>query len=293
MAHVAEVIKAFGKQGAEFLEAEQHKPVADSLQDVLNCGTVVPSSLCRLADGIIGIVDLDESAKLFAVARASKVPLWLTRFQGESSEVRGLQVMMAGMQPENAAVLRQFVPFVRPRTLGLNPSFGFGDRIGLATGGHALAMAVASEKILPIFAQQSIREMSRTARSAVEVVDDATWGVLRAGWIHPFGADADHLKTKSDVASTARAGFTFFTIDPGEYVDQKADDYNRIAVEEKFQELAGDKTAAASDFMKLYRGKTFKLEAEQETFQVTFEEHLLKRAAIKSRTFGRTQPQHR
>ncbi|MGA2439544.1 MAG: tagaturonate epimerase family protein, partial [Tepidisphaeraceae bacterium] len=53
----------------------------------------------------------------------------------------------------------------RPTTLGTKPSFGFGDRLGLATPGHAAALKRCGSGILPIFAQQSIREMTRTNRT--------------------------------------------------------------------------------------------------------------------------------
>jgi hypothetical protein len=281
MYHVTQVIKAFGRHGAKHLHTERQKSVAGCLETILDCGAVLSSSLCQLVDGIIGIVDLVESVKLFAVADAAKIPPWLTHFQGELFEVQGLRVVMAGINPGNAGVLRQFVPYTRPQPLGLNPSFGLGDRIGLATSGHARAVADAKGKILPVFAQQSIREMSRTARTAREVMDDATWGVFRAGWIHPFGADADHLKTKSDVEMTAQAGFVFFTIDPSQYVDHQADNYDPIKIEEKFQNLIDSKIDGAPDFIKLYQGETFKIEDELETIRVTFDELSLKRAAIK------------
>ena len=47
-----------------------------------------------------------------------------------------------------------------PVTLGLQPSFGFGDRLGLATPGHIEAMRRAGHGIAPIFPQQSIREQT-------------------------------------------------------------------------------------------------------------------------------------
>ena len=47
-----------------------------------------------------------------------------------------------------------------PTTLGLKKSFGFGDRLGLATPGHLSASS--RYDFAPIFAQQSIREMDRT-----------------------------------------------------------------------------------------------------------------------------------
>jgi hypothetical protein len=53
--------------------------------------------------------------------------------------------------------------------LGLSPSFGFGDRIGLATPGHIAA--VKGTKFAPVFAQQSVRENACTARALQGVTD--------------------------------------------------------------------------------------------------------------------------
>src|SRR6266576_2747849 len=94
--------------------------------------------------------------------------------------------------------------------LGLQPSFGFGDRIGLATPGHIEAMKRAGAGFAPIFAQQSIREMTRTGRTPQEVVDAAVNGMEQYNWTTKSGADADHLKTPADVDSTAAVGFTFY-----------------------------------------------------------------------------------
>jgi hypothetical protein len=123
-----------------------------------------------------------------------------------------------------------------PTTLGLSPSFGFGDRIGLATPGHVLAMQRAGDGIEPIFPQQSIREMTRTQRTPPQVMRDALEGMQAAGWKGRTGADADHLKTPADVDATVAAGFTFFTIDPSAHVDQHADDYDEGTVRAKFKE---------------------------------------------------------
>ncbi len=125
-------------------------------------------------------------------------------------------------------------------TLGLEPSFGFGDRIGLATAGHVESMNRAGQGIQPIYPQQSIREMFRTQRSPAQVMADAYDGAIAAGWKGKIGADADHLKTPADVDATAAVGFTFFTIDPSDDVDQKADDYDEATVKTKFQDLQGD-----------------------------------------------------
>jgi len=118
--------------------------------------------------------------------------------------------------------------------LGMAPSFGFGDRIGLATPGHVEAMKRSANGIMPIFPQQSIREMTRTQRTPQQVMDDAMTGARASGWTGDIGADADHLKTPNDVDVTAAVGFTFFTIDPSDDVDQQADDYDESKLRDKF-----------------------------------------------------------
>jgi hypothetical protein len=124
-----------------------------------------------------------------------------------------------------------------PVCLGLQASFGFGDRIGLATPGHVAAMRRAGNGIAPIYAQQSIREMIRTGRSPQQVMQDALAGMQAAGAEEITGADADHLKTANDVTRTVEAGFCFFTIDPSDDVDQGADDYSESQLREKFAAL--------------------------------------------------------
>ena len=160
-----------------------------------------------------------------------------------------------------------------PTVLGLQPSFGFGDRIGLATAGHVAAMRRAGQGFAPIFPQQSIREMTRTGRSPRQVMCDACQAVETAEWDQPFGADADHLKTPADVDRTAAAGFTFFTIDPSDHVDQQADDYDQATLHARFTEIQ-DEVA----WLKNYRGQEVKLDTGT---VVRFEQPTLLRAAVK------------
>ncbi len=158
-------------------------------------------------------------------------------------------------------------------TLGLAPSFGFGDRIGLATPGHVEAMKRSGRGIEPIFPQQSIREMTRTRRTPQQVMDDALQGARAAGWTGRIGADADHLKTPDDVDSTAAVGFTFFTIDPSGDVDQKADDYSEATLRDKFQRVR--EVAAWYDG---YLGRTIELPTGT---RVELTEQACMRAAVK------------
>ena len=129
---------------------------------------------------------------------------------------------------------------MKPAAIGLAASFGFGDRIGLATCGHALAVQQHGEGIVPVFAQQSIREMTRTGRSPEQVISDAMAGVRAAGYAGPHGADADHLKTPADVDRTAAAGFVMFTIDPSDYVEGDVDGCDEADLAVRFRALGDE-----------------------------------------------------
>ena len=126
--------------------------------------------------------------------------------------------------------------------LGLSPTFGFGDRLGLATPGHIAA--VKATKFAPIFAQQSVRENSRTGRTPQQVMDDAKHAVDAAKWDGPWGADADHLKTTDDIPPFNAAGYTFFTVDPGEHVDNGADTDSLDVLKQKVAVLGWDELSA-------------------------------------------------
>jgi hypothetical protein len=135
-------------------------------------------------------------------------------------------VLLCPPTAANAATLRSRVAWLRPVPLGLRTSAGFGDRLGVATPGHirAIRRVTGGESaVAPIFAQQSVRENTRTGRTPQQVLDDATWGVFQSGWRQPWGADADHLKTPEDAVAFIDAGYTFFTIDPGDHVDDHVD----------------------------------------------------------------------
>jgi tagaturonate epimerase len=188
----------------------------------------------------------------------------------------GTRTTLYPLSPTNAAVLRQHLTWLQPQPVGLVTSAGFGDRMGLATPGHV--RAVEGMQIAPIFAQQSVRENARTRRTPQQVIDDATWGVLQTGWRQPWGADADHLKTTADLDSFFDAGFTFFTIDPGEHVDNAAQTDPIERLREKVRDLPWDRLrTSAPETSQRYLGQSFTVE----NFQVTFTETELLRALAK------------
>jgi hypothetical protein len=126
--------------------------------------------------------------------------------------------------------------------IGLSSSFGFGDRLGLATPGHIAA--VSGTKFAPVFAQQSVRENARTGRSPQQVMDDAKRAVESEMWDAPWGADADHLKTVEDIPVFVEAGYTFFTVDPGDFVENPADSYPVSVLKQKITASDWDELSA-------------------------------------------------
>ncbi|HDY76194.1 MAG TPA: hypothetical protein ENH49_06685, partial [Candidatus Marinimicrobia bacterium] len=145
----------------------------------------------------------------------------------------------------------------KPSVLGLKRSFGFGDRLGLATPGHMAA--VAGTPYLPIFAQQSIRELHRTTRQPEEVMKAAVMAVEKGNWTKPWGADADHLQNREDVLRMAQAGFTFFTIDPSAHVNNNADSMPEETLSDTYQQLVTDNKLTDSDLVNHYMGQSFEM----------------------------------
>ena len=96
---------------------------------------------------------------------------------------------------------------------------------------------------------------------------------VAAGWTGDFGADADHLKTPADVDRTFAVGFCFFTIDPSDAVDAKADNYPADVLKGRFAEVRDE-----IDWFDKYLGKSVKLATGT---TVELDEEAVMRAAVK------------
>jgi len=193
---------------------------------------------------------------------------------GEAADFSGTShsgSVICPLTMENARALARQFPWLTPQRIPeAKPSFGFGDRLGLATPGHVRSLS--GYDVFPIFAQQSVRENERTGRSFAEVLTDAIFGVFREGYELGFGADADHLKDSKDAEEAANAGFTFFTCDPGDDVQE---------AETLTQEELGAAFAAledAEDWRSRYLDRTFQI---GDDLFLRFGEEDLYRAAVK------------
>ncbi|MBM4466685.1 MAG: hypothetical protein FJ014_14220 [Chloroflexi bacterium] len=222
------------------------------------------------------VTETDDATYFLARRPEGKVLGILGHAAGFEGEQKG-DVTLCSLTTANAAALRQRLPWLRPQPLGLQTSAGCGDRLGLATPGHVRAVRRFSG-IAPIFAQQSMRENARTGRTPQQVMDDAMWGIFQEGWRQPWGADADHLKTTEDIDLCVAAGYTFFTVDPGDYVDNAIPNSKLQTPNSKFIALPwAELEDTPDDLRRRYLGRRF----EVETFRLEFDEAALLQAACK------------
>jgi tagaturonate epimerase len=232
----------------------------------------LPFSLVRHNDGIeYGLAQTASGQRLVVLAPTESSII--NAFEGEHTDQSSQILLVGPLSPHNAAALRAQLTWLQPRLLGMGTSVGMGDRLGLATPGHVRAVRTVEGKIAPIFAQQSIREMTRTGRTPQQVMDDATWGIFSEGWQERFGADADHLKLPTDIDACLAAGFTFFTIDPGDHVDNRAGS----ATLSELRELAGELPINLQPRATGLMSKTFDIEGRS----LHFDEASLLKAVVK------------
>ncbi|MEE1619407.1 tagaturonate epimerase family protein [Brachybacterium sp. J153] len=143
----------------------------------------------------------------------------LAPFEGEIRPDGEAHLLEGPLSTANAKALQDAFEVLRPQLISRHrTSVGTGDRIGLAGPGQAAAFAAHGQGVMPVLAQQSIREMDRLGRSARTVMDEAVFGLLEAGWEGGFGADCDHIKTTEGIDRGLEAGFVMFTLDPGDHV---------------------------------------------------------------------------
>ena len=207
---------------------------------------------------------------------------------GFAGQEVGQGVLLCPCSAEHAAALRTRLPWLSPAALGRQTSYGFGDRMGSATAGHIQAMRStgADTTIGPIYAQQSVRENTRTGRTPQQVLDDAMWGIFQEGWRAPWGADADHVKEIADLAPFVAAGYTFYTIDPSDYVDNAAQTDAPETLREKVARLPWDQLGTNyAALRQRYCNAPFALDG----LTLQFNEHVLLRALAKyGRAIGHT-----
>lgn len=143
----------------------------------------------------------------------------------------------------NRLALNKHVPYTVPRAFGSRiPTFGAGDRLGLAADG--LLQIITRSRAKPVLAQQSKRELELTGRTFHDVLDCASYSVFLQGYQGGFGADGDHLKQKADILEALECGYSMITLDCSEKIGRGIEQLTDFEAEKKYHALP-DKTRLA------------------------------------------------
>ena len=111
-----------------------------------------------------------------------------------------------------------------------------------------------------------------------QVMTAAIWGVFQQGYTRGFGADADHLKTIADLDDVISAGYTFYTCDPGDHVDDRAATLSGDELRHEFERLEGHEELRAE-----YLERRFEIRDPKDgrVLQFEFSVEDLRRTAVK------------
>ncbi len=262
---------------APSLTASAQRQLTEEVLAPLTGLHLYPRSLTAAAGTLFGL-GRNDAGRQVVIVSADRIMIGRFPQARPAGSIPGLgaAVGVAPASHEALRLLQQRLPHLKPSVLGRVASAGCGDRLGLATPGHL--RAAGRSRLAPILAQQSVRENERTGRTPQDVMADAVWGVFQEDWRRGFGADADHLKTTADIEAFAAAGFTFFTVDPGDHVDSRADDASPEALTARFENLPWEQLESSpADLTKALTASPVDLD----TGPVQLTEEDVRRAAVK------------
>lgn len=133
-------------------------------------------------------------------------------------------------------------------------TFGLGDRLGNASNAHLRLFK--GRGIMPVLAQQSIRELVLMHRTNTDVFQSASWAVFEEGFTYGWGADGDHVKTPYEVDYAVKIGCSMITLDCTEEINNDIVTLNDDDLDKRFNQLDPDQIKYFND---TYLNKTFDL----------------------------------
>ncbi len=181
----------------------------------------------------------------------------------------GLDEYIIGLFNRDDKNLKKLVdqfPGLSPSPLGTDTSFGFGDRLGIANAAH-IRIIRKQKGIIPILAQQSVRELLKTGKDFNTTVKQSIWNIFQEGYEGKWGADADHIKEKEYFIKAVEAGMTMYTLDTSDHLDEKILKMTDSMIRERYQ----IDTGYMKDIFKEYLGKKIKIDG----YNLEFDEDTL------------------
>ena len=177
-------------------------------------------------------------------------------FQAEEVlEDRDSTLLVGELNEQNNDALAKRFQWMRPTSRrNYKYTFGLGDRLGNASNAHLRLFK--GRGIMPVLAQQSIRELVLMHRTNTDVFQSASWAVFEEGFTYGWGADGDHVKTPYEVDYAVKIGCSMITLDCTEEINNDIVELNDEELDKRFNQLDPDQIKYFND---TYLNKTFNL----------------------------------
>ena len=177
-------------------------------------------------------------------------------FQAEEVlEDRDSTLLVGELNEQNNDALAKRFQWMRPTSRrNYKYTFGLGDRLGNASNAHLRLFK--GRGIMPVLAQQSIRELVLMHRTNTDVFHSASWAVFEEGFTYGWGADGDHVKTPYEVDYAVKIGCSMITLDCTEEINNDIVELNDEELDKRFNQLDPDQIKYFND---TYLNKTFNL----------------------------------
>jgi hypothetical protein len=205
-----------------------------------------------------------------------KGPVLTDPFKGSCFQQKST-LKVCDLSSENTEYLMTLFPYTKPISLRKHSiTIGTGDRLGVATPGHI--RAVQKFGVLPVLAQQSVRENRQTGRNFKEVIQDVAWAVFQENYQSGYGADGDHLKSLQEVKNALDAGVSMVTLDLSEKLNLEAFQDPGEVIDRKFKEEIDEEDAKV--LFHLFLNKEFPFKIPHGGFSIQLDEESLKRNVL-------------
>ena len=235
---------------------------------------IYPRSFCFMNGLTYGLIQTSGGKKL--VVMGKKGPVLEDPFKGSCYHQKST-LKVCDLSAENTGYLMTLFPYTKPISLRKHSiTIGTGDRLGVATPGHI--RAVQKFGVLPVLAQQSVRENKQTGRSFKEVIQDAAWAVFQENYQGGYGADGDHLKSPQEVKDALDAGVSMVTLDLSEKLNPEAFRASKEVIDRKYKEEIDEGDSKV--LLHLFPDKEFLFKIPHGGISIRFDEESVKRNAL-------------
>jgi len=235
---------------------------------------IYPKSFCSVNGLTYGLIRTSGGKKLAVMGKKS--PVLADPFKGSGYHQKST-LKICDLSAENTEHLMTLFPYTKPTSLRKHSiTIGTGDRLGLATPGHI--RAVQKFGVLPVLAQQSVRENKQTGRSFKEVIQDAAWAVFQENYQGGYGADGDHLKSPQEVKDALDAGVSMVTLDLSEKLNPEAFRASKEVIDRKYKEEIDEGDSKV--LLHLFPDKEFLFKIPHGGISIRFDEESVKRNAL-------------